>query len=145
MITPGRERGELQMWAMAVRNRWLTEELKPLAIEAIRSGLQSSQSRVQLAATKLLLTMESQNQRDELASQKDADRSRFLAIAERLGLSSLLGITAEARTSGDSTTIDGRVVGTRDRSGEKAGQAIESGGGVHSTSRRRRPSKQVPS
>lgn len=53
------------MIARAIENRWLTEDLRPMAIEAIRAGLLSAKQRERQAAVDALIKMEAQNQKDE--------------------------------------------------------------------------------
>jgi hypothetical protein len=49
----------------AIRNRWLTDDLKPEAIKAIKRGLTSGDSRAEQTAVRNLIAMEQQNQKDE--------------------------------------------------------------------------------
>jgi len=55
----------MRLLGQAIRGRWLTDDMKGLAIEAIEKGLKSADDRVQQAALRNLIAMESQNQKDE--------------------------------------------------------------------------------
>lgn len=81
-------RGDMQLLHQAISKRWLTEELRPLALQAIRDGLQSDDDRVKQAAIKNLLLMEAQNQKDEQHDdhiRMDEGRNRVLALLGRGG------------------------------------------------------------
>lgn len=69
----------------AVNNRWLTSELKPIAIEAIRDGLLSDNLRTRMRASEIVLSMEAQNQRDEHKAL-DEFSNRVLELASRFGI-----------------------------------------------------------
>lgn len=72
----------MQVIGQAIRNRWLTDELKPLAVAAVQSGLESEDPKVKSEAVRNLLAMEAQNQRDEQRNEDnrlDEGRNRVLA------------------------------------------------------------------
>lgn len=98
------QRRDLQMIETAITKRWLTDDLKPKAIEAIKAGLESSDDRVKARAVSALIKMESQNQQDEhkVVDIGIANRNaRLDAIAADLGIEP--GLIANATgASGDS-------------------------------------------
>lgn len=77
------------MIATSIHKRWLTDELKPDAVDAVRKGLKSRDDRVRQAALKAFLAMEAQNQKDEhklLDAQLQAGNDRLAAVAADLGI-----------------------------------------------------------
>ena len=112
-------RGELRMIGTAIRKRWLTDELKPLAIEAIERGLQCGDERAEQTAVRNLLMMEAQNQGDEhklVDVRIQQEHDRLDAIAAELGVDPDI-VADAARTAGlivggnastDPTTTDER-------------------------------------
>lgn len=99
-------RGEVRMIGQAIRNRWLTDELKPLAMEATRKHLESGDARIQAQAVKNLIAMEAQNQKDEIA---DADelRKKLLQLATEYGLGLLAPGENGAGAIEDHSVTDG--------------------------------------
>ena len=101
-------RGELRMLSTAIRKRWLTDDLKPLAIEAIERGLTCGDERAEQTAVRNLLMMESQNQGDEhkiVDVRIQQEHDRLDAIATELGIDKGL-IESVARKAGDVTGSD---------------------------------------
>lgn len=92
-------KGELVFVERAVRNRWLTDELKGQAIDAVRRGLSSGDSRAELRAAQIVLLMERQNQLDE-QSESAQLLKRVIEQLAQLGVdTSSIGV-AEASASG---------------------------------------------
>ena len=58
-------RGEMRMIERAIKNRWLTDDLKADALAAIQRGLRCSDDRAAQTAVRNLIAMEAQNQKDE--------------------------------------------------------------------------------
>jgi hypothetical protein len=58
-------KGDLCLLERAVKQRWLTDPLKPAAMQAIQDAMDSPDIRVRIRAAKILADMESQNQKDE--------------------------------------------------------------------------------
>ena len=79
------ERGDMRLLGTAIRNRWLTDDHKPAAMEAIEAGLKSADDRVRQSALRNLIAMESQNQKDE-HQQANEFISRVIELANRLGI-----------------------------------------------------------
>jgi uncharacterized Ntn-hydrolase superfamily protein len=58
-------RGEMRMIERAIKNRWLTDNLKSDALAAIKRGLNCGDDRAEQTAVRNLIAMEAQNQKDE--------------------------------------------------------------------------------
>ena len=58
-------RGEMRMIERAIKNRWLTDDLKADALAAIQRGLRCGDDRAEQTAVRNLIAMEAQNQKDE--------------------------------------------------------------------------------
>jgi uncharacterized Ntn-hydrolase superfamily protein len=58
-------RGEMRMIERAIKNRWLTDDLKSDALAAIKRGLNCGDDRAEQTAVRNLIAMEAQNQKDE--------------------------------------------------------------------------------
>jgi regulator of RNase E activity RraB len=108
-------RGDMRMLERAIRHRWLTDDLKPAALDAIRRGMESGDPRAEQTAVRNLLAMEAQNQKDEHA-KVDEFNERILSIARRCGVNvDLFGFGeetaggAEARIESADGTADGRT------------------------------------
>jgi phosphosulfolactate synthase (CoM biosynthesis protein A) len=107
-------RGDLQLLERAVKQRWLTEPLKPQVIETLKSALTCGDVRAELRAAQILVAMESQNQNDEHKAvdvRVTTRHDRLDAIAADLGI--------------DRGTIEAV---TRSAIGGDCGDAIASGG-----------------
>ena len=78
-------RGDMRLLGQAINNRWLTDEHKPAAMDAIAQGLQSQDDRVRQSALRNLIAMESQNQKDEHHKAEEFV-TRILELADRLGV-----------------------------------------------------------
>ena len=90
------------MLGTAIRKRWLTDELKPLAIEAIERGLQCGDERAEQTAVRNLLMMEAQNQGDEhklVDVRIQQEHDRLDAIAAELGVDPV-AVADAARSAG---------------------------------------------
>lgn len=85
-------RGDLRLLHQAITKRWLTDDLKELAVEACRMGLASRDPRAQQSALRNLIAMEQQNQKDEHLEANEF-RNRVLELASRLGIA---GVTDTA-------------------------------------------------
>jgi hypothetical protein len=82
-------RGDLVLLERAIRHRWVTDDLKALTINSLRSALQSGDARTELRAANIVAILEAQNQKDEHKAVDvavESDGNRFLEIAERLGI-----------------------------------------------------------
>lgn len=91
-------KGELVLVERAVRNRWITEDLKPKVVDAVKRGLSSGDSRAELRAAQIVLMMERQNQLDEQSESAQLLKLVLEQLAE-LGVDvASLGIS-EATTS----------------------------------------------
>ncbi len=92
------KRGELVMVERAIRQRWpIPPDVKQALIDRLAGVIANSpDDRAVARAAGILVACEAQNQKDEAANLAHADRARFLEVAQRLGLGSVLGITAEA-------------------------------------------------
>jgi hypothetical protein len=88
------ERGELVLMERAIKQRWLTDDLKPVAMRRIAEILETSQdARAISRAAALVVAMEAQNQKDEHVKLDDI-KQRIIAIAARCGIDpSVLGIS----------------------------------------------------
>jgi hypothetical protein len=90
----------------AVKQRWITDDLKPSVLDTIRDALQSQDERVRIRAAKIVIDMESQNQKDEhkVIDVNVATRHDHLsAIAADLGIEvSLIANAAREADSGSS-------------------------------------------
>lgn len=117
------KRSDLVMVEQAIRQRWpIPPDVKQTLIDRLSGVIANSpDDRAVARAAGILVACESQNQKDDKTNLAHADRTRFLAIAERLGLSGVLGVEATARTSCDPPTVDGTVVRTRQRRSKKKG------------------------
>lgn len=98
-------RGDLRMVEMAIKKRWPTEELMPLAIDAVRRGLMSGDTRAEATAVRAVLAMEAMNQKDEQHADEQLDQGR----------NRVLDLLARART------------GSSDRLAEPGGSGITGG------------------
>ena len=58
-------KGDLVLIQQAINKRWVTDGLKEDAMQTILDGLQSSDMRIRIRASEIVLAMESQNQKDE--------------------------------------------------------------------------------
>ena len=97
------------MIEQAVKNRWLTDDLKADAIAAIRRGLTSGDDRAEQSAVRSLVSMEAQNQKDQhkvvdvnLATRHD----QLSGIAADLGIP-FSAVTDAARKAGSCIGGDG--------------------------------------
>lgn len=82
-------RGDMRMLERAIKNRWLTEDLKEEAIETIRRGLRCGDSRAEQTAVRSLIAMEAQNQKDEhkvIDVRVVTRNDQIPAIAAELGI-----------------------------------------------------------
>ena len=98
------------MIQQAVNNEWDSDGLKPGVIDVVEKCLLSSDDRVRMRAAEIVLKMVEQNRKREQTSQLHSDRNRFLEIAERLGLDSGTGRTAETGTGGGTPIVDGSII-----------------------------------
>jgi hypothetical protein len=78
-------KGDLVLIQRAVANRWLTDELKPKVIETLTNALSSGDHRAELRAAQIIVSMESQNQKDEHKELKEL-HERILSIANQFGI-----------------------------------------------------------
>lgn len=95
-------RGDLLLMERAVRNRWLTEDLKPKVLECLVEILETGGPRERLRASQTIVAMEGQNQKDEHKEQ-DNFPERVYAIAARLGIDTSI-------VEGVATAIEGTGV-----------------------------------
>lgn len=106
-------RSEARLIEMAIRKRWeISDEIKRDTIDTAAAILQTGEKdRDRLAAARILIAAEKQNQDDEHKQsdiQRDnARRSRLAAIAARLGISESLVFDVEAQARGR-IEVDGR-------------------------------------
>jgi hypothetical protein len=100
-------RSDARLIGMAMRKRWdIPDDVKRdtiAAVVAIQSSVESS-DRDRLAASKIILAAEKQNQDDE-HKQTDIDRDnakrcRLVALAARLGIAESVVLDAEATARG---------------------------------------------
>jgi hypothetical protein len=97
-------RGDLVYVQQAVNNRWITGDLKPMAVDAVVRGLQSGDPRAELRAAEIVLAMERQNQVDEQSESKQLLKRVLDQLAE-------YGIDAASLGVGETTSgraIEGR-------------------------------------
>jgi hypothetical protein len=90
-------RGDLVYVQQAVNNRWLTNELKPMAMDAVVRGLQSGDPRAELRAAEIVIAMERQNQVDEQSESKQLLKRVLDQLAE-------YGISAASLGVGETTS-----------------------------------------
>jgi hypothetical protein len=96
------------MIEQAVKNRWLTDDLKADAIAAIRRGLTSGDDRAEQSAVRSLVAMEAQNQKDQhkvvdvnLATRHD----QLSGIAADLGIEIGVISNAESESGGSLASV----------------------------------------
>lgn len=90
------------MLGTAINKRWLTDDMKPDALAAIKRGLNCGDERAEQTAVRNLLMMESQNQSDEhklVDVRIQQEHDRFDGIAAELGIDPSV-IEDAARSSG---------------------------------------------
>jgi hypothetical protein len=82
-------RGEMRMIERAIKNRWLTNDLKTDALAAIKRGLNCGDDRAEQTAVRNLIAMEAQNQKDEhkvIDVRVVTRNDQYDAIAAELGI-----------------------------------------------------------
>jgi len=94
-------RGDLVLTLQAVNNRWLTADLKPKAMDAVRRGLSSGDPRAELRAAEIVIAMERQNQVDEQSESKQLLK-RVLDLLAEYGI--------DAASLGVEGTSSGRAI-----------------------------------
>ena len=111
-------RGEMRMIERAIKNRWLTDDLKSDALAAIQRGLKCGDDRAEQTAVRNLIAMEAQNQKDEhkvIDVRVVTRNDQYDAIAAELGIE--IGVIENAarqadllagRTEEDSTARTGQ-------------------------------------
>lgn len=79
---------DLKLIHRAVRNRWqIPVELKDKLIDRMANILNFGEDKEALNAAKILIAAESQNQKDEIQSQKEDNyKERIYLIAKQLGI-----------------------------------------------------------
>ena len=86
-------RGEMRMIERAIKNRWLTDDLKSDALAAIKRGLNCGDDRAEQTAVRNLIAMEAQNQKDEHKVIDVRVQTRYDELA---GIAADLGIEVGA-------------------------------------------------
>jgi hypothetical protein len=107
-------RGEMRMIERAIKNRWLTDDLKADALAAIKRGLNSGDDRAEQTAVRNLIAMEAQNQKDE---HKVIDVRVQTRHDELSGIAADLGIEIGALEDATGTT-GGSIAGAEGQSAE---------------------------
>lgn len=87
------------MLERAIRNRWLTDDLKADAIAAIERGLKCGDDRAEQSAVRSLIAMEGQNQKDE---HKVVDVNIATRHDQLSGIAADLGIEISAIENAES-------------------------------------------
>jgi uncharacterized Ntn-hydrolase superfamily protein len=93
----------------AIKNRWLTDDLKGEAIEAIRRGLRSGDDRAEQSAVRSLIAMEAQNQKDEhkvIDVRVETRNDELSGIAADLGIDISLIESAENEADNHFTRVE---------------------------------------
>lgn len=103
-------RGDLVLTQRAINARWLTDDLKPMAFDAVVRGLQSGDPRAELRAAEIVLSMERQNQVDEQSESKQLLKRVLDQLAE-------YGIDAASLGVGE-TTSGGAIEGHQEADDE---------------------------
>ena len=97
----------------ATNERWaISPEVRQLAIEQLYKLLKSSRNRDKIAAAKALMAADLINAKRESTEQRgqnDTGRRRIelLAIAQRFGVDSRIGIATDERTIGNTQVVIG--------------------------------------
>ena len=107
-------RGDLVYVQQAVNNRWITGDLKPMAVDAVVRGLQSGDPRAELRAAEIVLAMERQNQVDEQSESKQLLKRVLDQLAE-------YGISAASLGVGETTS--GRAIASGSEVGDEEDDA----------------------
>lgn len=99
---------DLRLVGRAVKQRWPIPEEKRVAIlsRLFRIVEENPEDEVAIKAIAQLRGMEQQNQKDEQTQLLHNDRNRFLEIATRLGIGSVVGRIASERTGNGSESVD---------------------------------------
>jgi hypothetical protein len=98
-------RGDMRMIERAIRNRWLTDDLKQDAIDAVQRGLNCGDSRAEQTAVRNLIAMEQQNQKDEhkvIDVRVTTRHDELAGIAADLGIE--IGLIEAAERAADFDT-----------------------------------------
>ena len=95
-------RGEMRMLERAIKNRWLTDDLKADALQAIKRGLNCGDDRAEQTAVRNLIAMEAQNQKDEhkvIDVRVQTRNDELAGIADDLGIE--VGLIEDAARQAD--------------------------------------------
>lgn len=101
---------DLRMLGKAIKQRWpMLEEYREAILKTmIRITIDpESTNRERVAAAKVLVAAESQNQKDEHFTSVQSDRNRFLEVARKLGIDADFRLIAEERADTGDGGSDG--------------------------------------
>jgi hypothetical protein len=101
---------DLRMLGKAIKQRWpMLEEYREAILKTmIRITIDpESTNRERVAAAKVLVAAESQNQKDEHLTAVQSDRNRFLEVAQQLGIDADFRLISEERATPDNGSPNG--------------------------------------
>lgn len=101
---------EIKTYGVAVNQRWPTNQTYRAEIVNLLMRVAidpESTTREKIAASKVLVAIESQNQKDEHTAAVQSDRNRFLEVAKRLGIDADFRLVTEERASASDGGVDG--------------------------------------
>ena len=102
------KRSDMQLISKAVKKRWsISEEYRTALVQQMIMivGNTTTNDRARIAATKILIEMEKQNQSDQQDEVLNDQRHRLLDVAQRLGIGDSVGSTAEGGSSPSDESI----------------------------------------
>jgi hypothetical protein len=106
-------RGDMRMIERAIKNRWLTDDLKADALAAIQRGLRCGDDRAEQTAVRNLIAMEAQNQKDEhkvIDVRVTTRHDQLAGIAADLGIE--VGLIEDVAGKADSGIEGIKAAGT---------------------------------
>ena len=113
MEPPHLKLSEIRMYQQAAEDRWpiKTEQREAIVMRLLRIiAHPESKDRAVIAASRTLAAMDAVNVTNDKKRRAESDRNRFLAVAERLGITHAVGKLSEGDSGAGDRVVDGTAV-----------------------------------